>query len=121
MAVAEKVFQKSAGVCAAEDESERPTEYCSVGHMSPYIACVDDFNDMPALLAARAYRGEIILLMCDRDHLDMPLNAILTLRERGYEHYVLLMLSERDCRYAERFIPNVGCIWSEFLRKNPPQ
>lgn len=112
------MFERSDDIC---DGPDKPTEYCSVGKVRPYLKSIDDWDDMEDLVDARAYNNEIILLMCDRHHIDMPLNSIMTLRERGYEHYVLLMLSRRDCNYAARFIPDVGCIWSDFLRHNPPE
>ena len=82
--------------------------YCSIGSVRGFVGGIDSLENFRAMLDARLYGNELILLMCDAAHLDMPLNAILSLRERGYAHYVLLMLSEEECLLAADVIPNIG-------------
>jgi hypothetical protein len=46
---------------------------------------------------ARAYKGEIILLVTDRSTIDLAVNLVLNLRRLHLEHYLLVAESAETC------------------------
>lgn len=98
---------------------ESRTHY-SVGRVRPFVGNIDDIREFQQALQARAYKQEIILTMSDVPHLDFLFNLLLNMREQGFEHYMVLMLREDECREAQRLWPDIGCIWSDFLLSDPP-
>ena len=71
-----------------------------------------------AAIAARSFRGELILLAYDFCAVADALNAILLLRHGGFEHFVPLADGEATCaalrRAAPRSTPHIPCFWSSF-------
>lgn len=66
-------FAKFNSVCSSPN---KPTEYCSIGEVRGFIGSIDDVDNVKAMLEARQFKQELILLMCDMKHIDLPLNAI---------------------------------------------
>lgn len=64
-------------------------------------------------LEAVAYRKEVIAIAASEDHLENAVSFFLHLRGRGYEHVVLITLSERGClAWPQGMHQPPGCLWS---------
>lgn len=61
-----------------------------------------------------------MMTMSDVPHLDFLFNLLLNMREQGFEHYMVLMLTEDECRQTVARWPEIGCVWSDFLAWDPP-
>lgn len=105
--------------CVDADTGRSLSDYCSLAHVKPYIGCIDDVRATRTALAARGYRSEVVVMVADKEHLEVTLNAVLALRSRGFAHYMLLMPSEADCMVTAALVPEVGCVWSDMFTHVP--
>lgn len=92
----------------------------SEGKVQPFMSNIDDIDDFKAALEARSYKKEVMLTMSDVPHLDFLFNLLLNMREQGFEHYMVLMLTKEECEEAKSRWPDIGCVWSNFLLDDPP-
>ena len=62
-------------------------------------SCVTHQNaaELARAAEARAYKGEIILLVTDRSTIDLAVNLVLNLRRLHLEHYLLVAESAETC------------------------
>jgi hypothetical protein len=75
---------------------------------------------MEEVLAARAYKRELILTTADGSHLEELFNLLLDFHDLGMEHTLIFMDSTESCTRAAEFLPSLGCTWSDFLRQEHP-
>ena len=92
-----------------------------MGKVKPFVGSIDSITDFAAALEARSYKNEIIMTMSDVPHLDFLFNLLLNMRDQGFEHYMVLMLTKEECDEATSRWPGMGCIWSDFLLDDPPK
>ena len=78
---------------------------------------------LAAALAARAFRGEVILFTFDVCAVSDALNTILLLRNAGFEHFIPLTDGEATCtqleRAAARVTARAPCFWSSWSSRMP--
>ena len=65
-------------------------------------------------LAARSYKGELILIANSLEKLGGLIQLISNLEHLGYGHVLLLSYNRKSCEGLIRILPGLGCVWSRF-------
>jgi hypothetical protein len=76
---------------------------------------------MSSLLHARAFKKEVIMTVADSSHLMELFNFLLDLKDLKLEHTVVLMDSPASCLAAQEHMPDMGCVWTNFLADEHPE
>ena len=87
--------------------------FCSFGKTTHASGDMSMPGVLEKVLSAIAYDKEIMAIAATEDHIENAVAFYLHLRSKGYDHVVLITLSERGCINWPQSMPRPpGCVWS---------
>ena len=101
------------------------SKYYSIGAVKPFYGDVEDRAMLLQAAASRSFKGEIIVLASyARDFggewMRWVAAAVISMRNAGFEHYLLLFPDQAACDNFLRLLPSGNCGWNSNRFGHPP-
>ena len=106
------------------DPSIPRSAYHSLGQVLPFSGDLSAEGEVDRLVAARSFKGELLLAIFQGGFTDWTMNLVANFRDLGFEHYVLIGDTEAACSKVREGLAQhgekeaaeaLGCAWTSYV------